>query len=181
VSGRVRKEAEDPDGEGEKGVRKEDFVRPYLKKMEKQNPFGVYFIFLTMGPTGCDACPGPICSHCRRQHLSNRDLYPHVLETKVAQSRRYRLLPQGYSICLVFLKLFDRIYAPLTAGLLEPVSGDSKLQQQKRTQVDRLYQKLVDDRAVNGCRWTCQRCAKSRFHHKPQEKQKPDSKLESAY
>jgi hypothetical protein len=73
------------------------------------------------------------------------DLYPHVLETKVAQSRRYRLLPQGYSICLVFLKLFDRIYAPLTAGLLEPVSGDSKLQQQKRTQVDRLYQKLVDD------------------------------------
>ena len=74
------------------------------------------------------------------------DLYPHVLETlhltpdkyslaslrsdlsklraeeseykKVAKSRRYRLLPQGYSICLLFLKLFDRIYAPLTAGLL---------------------------------------------------------------
>jgi hypothetical protein len=32
----------------EKGVRKEDFVRPYLKKMEKQNRFGVYFIFLSM-------------------------------------------------------------------------------------------------------------------------------------
>jgi hypothetical protein len=97
------------------------------------------------------------------------DLYPHVLETlhltpdkyslrydlsklraknllqKVAKSRRYRLLPGGYSICLVFLKLFDRIYAPLTAGLLQPVSGDSKLQQQKRTQLDRLYQKIVDD------------------------------------
>ena len=29
----------------EKGVRKEDFVRPYLKKMEKQNRFGVCFIF----------------------------------------------------------------------------------------------------------------------------------------
>jgi hypothetical protein len=100
------------------------------------------------------------------------DLYPHVLETlhltpdkyslaslrydlsklraknliqKVAKSRRYRLLPEGYSICLVFLKLFDRIYAPLTAGLLQPLSGDSKLQQQKRTQLDRLYQKIVDD------------------------------------
>jgi hypothetical protein len=100
------------------------------------------------------------------------DLYPHVLETlhltpdkyslaslrydlsklraknliqKVAKYRRYRLLPAGYSICLVFLKLFDRIYAPLTAGLLQRVSGDSKLQRQKRTQLDRLYQKIVHD------------------------------------
>ena len=67
------------------------------------------------------------------------------LVQKVAKSRRYRLLPEGYSICLLFLKLFDRIYAPLTAGLLQPASGDSKLQQQKRTQLDRLYQKIIDD------------------------------------
>ena len=32
----------------EKGVRKEDFVRPYLKKMEKRNRYGVYFIFQSM-------------------------------------------------------------------------------------------------------------------------------------
>ena len=32
----------------EKGVRKEDFVRPHLKKMEKQNRFGVYFIVQSM-------------------------------------------------------------------------------------------------------------------------------------
>jgi hypothetical protein len=32
----------------EKGVRKEDFVRPYRKKMEKQNRYGVYFIFQSM-------------------------------------------------------------------------------------------------------------------------------------
>ena len=32
----------------EKGVRKEDFVRPLLQKMEKQNRFGVYFIFQSM-------------------------------------------------------------------------------------------------------------------------------------
>jgi hypothetical protein len=43
------------------------------------------------------------------------------------------------------LKLFDRTYAPLTAGLLQPVSGDSKLQQQKRSQLDRLYQRVADD------------------------------------
>lgn len=37
----------------EKGVRKEDYVRPWLQQMEKQNRFGVYFIFKSMeqGPT----------------------------------------------------------------------------------------------------------------------------------
>ena len=34
---------------------------------------------------------------------------------------------------------------PLTAGLLSPVSGDSRLQQQKRSQLDRLYQRAADD------------------------------------
>jgi hypothetical protein len=34
------------------------------------------------------------------------------LVEKLPHSRRYRLQPQGYSICLVFLKLFERIYAP---------------------------------------------------------------------
>ena len=67
------------------------------------------------------------------------------LVEKVPRSRRYRLPREGYSICLVFLKLFERIYAPLTAGLLRPFSGDPKLQQQKRSQLDRLYQRVVDD------------------------------------
>jgi hypothetical protein len=67
------------------------------------------------------------------------------LVEKVPHSRRYRLLPEGYSICLVFLKLFERIYAPLTSGLLAPFAGDAKLQQQKRSQLDKLYQRVVDD------------------------------------
>jgi hypothetical protein len=67
------------------------------------------------------------------------------LVEKVPKSRRYRLLPEGYSICLVFLKLFEKIYAPLTAGLLQPFVGDKQLQQQKRSQLDRLYQRVVDD------------------------------------
>ncbi len=67
------------------------------------------------------------------------------LVERVPHSRRYRLLRNGYSIRLVFLKLFERIYAPLTAGLLQPFSPDSKLHQQKRSQLDRLYQRLVDD------------------------------------
>ena len=35
-----------------------------------------------------------------------------ALVEKLPKSRRYRLCPQGYCICLVFLKLFERIYAP---------------------------------------------------------------------
>jgi len=37
----------------EKGVRKEDYVRPRLRRMERQNRFGVYFILksLEVGPT----------------------------------------------------------------------------------------------------------------------------------
>jgi hypothetical protein len=68
-----------------------------------------------------------------------------ALVEKVPHSRRYRLTPQGYSICLVFLKLFERIYAPLTASLLQPFRGDSKLHIQKRSQLDRLYQCVTDD------------------------------------
>jgi hypothetical protein len=68
-----------------------------------------------------------------------------ALITKIPNSRRYQLLPQGYSICLVFLKLFERIYAPLTAGLLSPISADARLQDKKRSQLDRLYQRVIDD------------------------------------
>jgi len=46
---------------------------------------------------------------------------------------RYRLPAYGYSICLVYLKLFERIYAPLTAGPLRPIPSDRNLQQQKRS------------------------------------------------
>ena len=67
------------------------------------------------------------------------------LVEKLPHSRRYRLPPTGYSMCLIFLKLFERIYAPLTAGLLSPRSADRKLQHTKRTQLDRLYQRVIDD------------------------------------
>jgi hypothetical protein len=67
------------------------------------------------------------------------------LVERVPHTRRYRLLPQGYTICLVFLKLFERVYAPLTAGLLDPVAADARLAEQKRHRLDRLYQRIVTD------------------------------------
>jgi hypothetical protein len=67
------------------------------------------------------------------------------LVEKLPRSRRYRLPPSGYSVCLIFLKLFERIYAPLTAGLLSPLPGDHRLQQNKQSQLDRLYRRVIDD------------------------------------
>ena len=68
------------------------------------------------------------------------------LVERVPHSCRYRLLPHGYSICLVFLKLFERVSAPLTAGLLHPVTGDARLAHDRRHRLDRLYQRIVSDR-----------------------------------
>ena len=64
---------------------------------------------------------------------------------KLPHSRRYRLIGKGYSICVVFLKLFERIYAPLTAGILKPFSGDRQLAEAKRCELDRLYQRISND------------------------------------
>lgn len=67
------------------------------------------------------------------------------LVEKLPRSRRYRLPAQGYSLCLIFLKLFDRVYAPLTAGLLNPIPADVALPAAKRSPLDRLYHNLADD------------------------------------
>jgi hypothetical protein len=67
------------------------------------------------------------------------------LVERIPHSRRYRLIGKGYSICVAFLKLFERIYAPLTAGLLAPFRGDRALPDDKRCTLDRLYQRICDD------------------------------------
>ena len=67
------------------------------------------------------------------------------LVERIPHSRRYRLLGKGYSICVAFLKLFEKIYAPLTAGLLSPFRGDRALAEEKRCELDRLYQRVCDD------------------------------------
>jgi hypothetical protein len=67
------------------------------------------------------------------------------LVQRIPHSRRYRLVGKGYAVCVLFLKLFERVYAPLTAGLLKPFPGDRKLAQEKRCELDRLYQRIADD------------------------------------
>jgi len=67
------------------------------------------------------------------------------LVEKIPHSRRYRLVGKGYSICVAFLKLFEKIYAPLTAGLLAPFRRDRVLAEEKRCALDPLYQHVCDD------------------------------------
>jgi hypothetical protein len=64
---------------------------------------------------------------------------------KIPHSHRYRLIGKGYSVCLIFWKLFERIYAPLTAGVLRPFAGDHKLARDKRSELSRLYRRIIDD------------------------------------
>ncbi|MGH9783436.1 MAG: hypothetical protein ACRD88_04555 [Terriglobia bacterium] len=65
------------------------------------------------------------------------------LVEKIPHSRRYRLLPQGYQICLVYLKLSEKVYAPLTAGIIEPFAADDRLAAEKVTELDRRYQAVA--------------------------------------
>lgn len=65
------------------------------------------------------------------------------LVQRLPHSRRYRLLPHGYRLCVVYRKLFGKIYAPLTAGLLRPFAGDAKLPLEKLTRLDTPYRAAV--------------------------------------
>jgi hypothetical protein len=44
---------------------------------------------------------------------------------------------------LEFLKLFDKIFAPLTAGLFHPYRGDKAIAKDRLQQLDRLYQSVT--------------------------------------
>jgi hypothetical protein len=60
------------------------------------------------------------------------------LVERLPKSRRYRLTKQGYQICVVFLKLFEKLYAPLTSGILSPFRPDKRING-RLSQLDRLY------------------------------------------
>ena len=61
------------------------------------------------------------------------------LVEKIPHSRRYRVLPAGYRLCVVYLKLFKKIYAPLTAAILAPFPADMTLAADRISRLDKLY------------------------------------------
>ena len=60
------------------------------------------------------------------------------LVERIPKSRRYRLTKDGYRICVVYLKLFEKLYAPLTSAILAPFRPDKRINGQL-TQLDQLY------------------------------------------
>jgi|SRR5436190_19338868 len=73
------------------------------------------------------------------------------LVQRLHKSRRYRLTADGYRICLVYLKLFEKLYAPLTSAILKPFNHDRRLADSKTSQLDKLYRAVVAslDQLVN--------------------------------
>jgi hypothetical protein len=63
---------------------------------------------------------------------------------RLHKSRRYRLTSDGYRLCVVFLKLFEKIYAPLTSAIRTPFRPDESFQRTKMTLIDKLYSTVVD-------------------------------------
>ncbi len=69
------------------------------------------------------------------------------LVVKVPKTQTYRLTPQGFRICVLFLKLFHRVYAPFTAAILQPIADDALLPDERRSHLDTLYAGV--DRALD--------------------------------
>jgi hypothetical protein len=61
------------------------------------------------------------------------------LVLKVPKTQTYRLTPQGFRICVLFLKLFHRVYAPFTAAILQPIAHDALLPHARRSRLDNSY------------------------------------------
>jgi hypothetical protein len=105
-------------------------------------------------------------SHVLAGQFTTADLYPRVLHAlghssqeyklnslrydlsklrakglieKIPHSRRYLLTGPGYRLCIIYLKLFEKLYAPLTAGLIHPCPTDQIFPMQRTTALDLLY------------------------------------------
>jgi hypothetical protein len=69
------------------------------------------------------------------------------LVVKAAGTQTYRLTDDGFRVCVLFLKVAHRIYAPLTAAALAPVAHDARLPNDRQATLDRLY--VAVDRALD--------------------------------
>ena len=65
------------------------------------------------------------------------------LVERLDKSRRYRLSSEGYRICVVYLKLFEKLYAPLTSSILKPFTDDARLQNSRTSLLDKVYRTVA--------------------------------------
>src|SRR5713101_4804358 len=68
------------------------------------------------------------------------------LVLRLPGTQTYQLTPVGFKLGILFLKLHQRFYAPLTAGVSDPQPADNLMCRSRTAQLDRLY--LAVDRAL---------------------------------
>ena len=64
---------------------------------------------------------------------------------RLPKSRRYRLTKDGYRICVFYLKLFEKLYAPLASAILNPFRPDKHLLG-RLSELDQLYAAVLGSR-----------------------------------
>jgi hypothetical protein len=58
---------------------------------------------------------------------------------KVQGTQNYELTAEGYRLCVFFLKVHQRLLAPIVAGTVHPIPEDERLPVKRRCPLDRLY------------------------------------------
>jgi len=58
---------------------------------------------------------------------------------RLPKTQSYQVTEQGYAIAILYLKIYQRLYAPLTAAIREPVPSDNQVLNNRQTRLDRLY------------------------------------------
>jgi hypothetical protein len=66
--------------------------------------------------------------------------------SRLARTQWYQVSSQGYRIGIYHLRLYQKMYAPLTAAICDPVPADNQLLTSRQTKLDRLY--VAVDKAV---------------------------------
>jgi hypothetical protein len=61
------------------------------------------------------------------------------LVVKVPKTQTYRLTTQGFRLCVLFLKLSQRVYGPFAAAITQPLAHDASLPEDRRCALDQLY------------------------------------------
>jgi hypothetical protein len=66
------------------------------------------------------------------------------LVLRLAGTQSYQVSSEGYRLGFFYIKLYHRMYAPLTAAICDPVPADNLVLTRRQTTLDRLY-RAVDD------------------------------------
>jgi hypothetical protein len=76
--------------------------------------------------------------------FTTTELHSHVLQTLEVSAADYKLGSLRYDLWKLRAKgLMEKIYAPLTAGILQPFTADNSVPTQKTSSLDRRYLAVV--------------------------------------